>query len=149
MFNLLPDELKEKIEVTDTCWFWKEYTDSDGYGRVYWTVNSIHRQRSAARVIYSLLVKDILSNPDLETHHKGCSNRNCVNPDHLELLLSRTHSALSQGSKTHCKRGHPFTKENTYIRPDGGRQCRTCHRAAVKVSQKRTKTRVLSSKDQT
>jgi hypothetical protein len=28
--------------------------------------------------------------------------------------------------KTKCKSGHPFSKENTYIRKDGSRTCRTC-----------------------
>ena len=28
-----------------------------------------------------------------------------------------------------CKNGHPFTKENTQVRPNGARRCRTCHRA--------------------
>lgn len=28
--------------------------------------------------------------------------------------------------KTHCKRGHAFTPENTRIRPNGARLCRTC-----------------------
>jgi hypothetical protein len=27
-----------------------------------------------------------------------------------------------------CKRGHEFTPENTYIKPDGGRVCRECRR---------------------
>lgn len=27
---------------------------------------------------------------------------------------------------THCKNGHEFTTKNTYIRPDGHRQCRSC-----------------------
>lgn len=32
--------------------------------------------------------------------------------------------------KTHCKQGHEYTPENTYIRPDNNtRQCRTCSRA--------------------
>jgi hypothetical protein len=28
--------------------------------------------------------------------------------------------------KTHCPHGHEFTDENTYTRPDGYRECRTC-----------------------
>lgn len=28
--------------------------------------------------------------------------------------------------KTHCKHGHEFSPENTHIRPDGSRLCRTC-----------------------
>src|SRR5512132_4420381 len=35
-----------------------------------------------------------------------------------------------QASKTHCKRGHPFTAENTYYTPDGHRRCRACLREA-------------------
>lgn len=31
--------------------------------------------------------------------------------------------------RTHCKRGHEFTPENTYLRPDDGRRvCRTCQK---------------------
>lgn len=32
-------------------------------------------------------------------------------------------------NKTHCKRGHKFTEENTYVRR-GARSCRTCQREA-------------------
>jgi hypothetical protein len=32
--------------------------------------------------------------------------------------------------KTHCKRNHEFTPENTYQRKDGGRQCKECTRLA-------------------
>jgi hypothetical protein len=30
--------------------------------------------------------------------------------------------------KTHCLRDHPFDEENTYVKADGSRQCRTCKR---------------------
>lgn len=33
--------------------------------------------------------------------------------------------------RTHCKHGHEFTNENTYIRPDGYKECRTCRDARV------------------
>jgi hypothetical protein len=32
--------------------------------------------------------------------------------------------------KTHCKNGHEFTPENTYVHQAGKRDCRTCRRAA-------------------
>lgn len=32
--------------------------------------------------------------------------------------------------KTHCKYGHEYSSENTDIRKNGGRRCRTCHRSA-------------------
>lgn len=36
--------------------------------------------------------------------------------------------------KTHCKRGHEFTPENTYINPSNkSRNCRTCDRLTDRV----------------
>ena len=39
----------------------------------------------------------------------------------------RAHAAIFR-AKTHCKRGHEFTDENTYVH-NGTRACRTCKRA--------------------
>jgi hypothetical protein len=36
-------------------------------------------------------------------------------------------AAQMQRERTHCKRGHEFTSENTRITPEGWRNCRTCH----------------------
>ena len=36
----------------------------------------------------------------------------------------------SRRKATHCKRGHEFSWENTYHRPDGYRVCRTCQAAS-------------------
>jgi len=33
--------------------------------------------------------------------------------------------------RTHCKHGHEFTDGNTYIRPDGYKECRMCREARV------------------
>lgn len=41
------------------------------------------------------------------------------------------------GSRTHCNKGHEFTPENTLIRSDGGRRCRTCWAAGRAESNKR------------
>lgn len=64
-----------------------------------------------------------------------CLHRRCVNPDHLEPVTHRVNTIRGLGfsgvaaRKTHCMRGHEFTPENTYIKPNGTRRCKTCHRA--------------------
>ena len=45
----------------------------------------------------------------------------------------RTPTGHPQASKTHCKRGHRFSADNTYYTPDGHRRCRTCLREAQPV----------------
>ncbi|MGV5046894.1 HNH endonuclease [Rhodococcus pyridinivorans] len=38
-----------------------------------------------------------------------------------------THGVHNHARKTHCKNGHPFDAENTYIAPSTGQRCcRTC-----------------------
>jgi hypothetical protein len=41
-------------------------------------------------------------------------------------LDKNAHGTNYQANKTHCHRGHEFTAENTVLRPEGGRRCRTC-----------------------
>lgn len=69
-----------------------------------------------------------------------CDNAACVRPTHLFLGTHRDnttdmvekgrHSKLKQ---THCKYGHPFTPENTYVRKNGHRQCRACGRRLDRI----------------
>jgi WhiB family transcriptional regulator, redox-sensing transcriptional regulator len=42
----------------------------------------------------------------------------------------RAPASHPQASKTHCKRGHRFSADNTYYAPDGQRRCRACLRDA-------------------
>jgi hypothetical protein len=35
-----------------------------------------------------------------------------------------------RGTATHCQRGHPFDRANTYVDVDGRRHCRACARAS-------------------
>jgi len=49
-------------------------------------------------------------------------------------------------TKTHCKHGHEYTKENTYWTPAGYRQCRACHAVQnEKRKPKRRKSRPVAS----
>ena len=38
------------------------------------------------------------------------------------------HGTQWHKNKTHCPRGHAYSPQNTYIRPNGGRKCRACNR---------------------
>lgn len=81
-------------------------------------------------------------------HH--CDNPDCTNPSHLYLgtprenvrdMLERGRAVSSNALKTHCKRGHEFTAENTYRDPrQGRRQCVLCRHD---VSVARSKAKVL------
>lgn len=47
--------------------------------------------------------------------------------------------------KTKCPHGHPFDAVNTYMRPDGARQCRECMRRARRSSDARRRLRLRSA----
>lgn len=65
-----------------------------------------------------------------DVHHR-CENPLCVNLAHLELLDHAEHAAYhgrKQPRSMTCQRGHPWTPENIYVKPSGGRECRACRR---------------------
>ena len=111
------------------CWIFTDGADKDGYG-VFW-VNELHRAARAPRVAYELYVGPI---PGGLTIDHLCRNRICVRPDHLEPVPIRINTLRGNGLSaknavaTHCKNGHEFTPETTYIRSRDGysRQCKTC-----------------------
>lgn len=49
----------------------------------------------------------------------------------VQPVCSKCHSRRDdpRSSATHCVRGHEFTAENTYVKPNGTRNCRACKRA--------------------
>lgn len=56
----------------------------------------------------------------------------CVNPDHLEMVTNKINSLRGvsfvavNARKTHCKRGHEFTSDNTLVTALGNRNCKIC-----------------------
>lgn len=108
-----------KVDKTLECWIWKGFIHHSGYG--YFRHVVVHRY------IFQLLNIEIPENK--EVHHK-CQNKLCVNPDHLELVFRYLHRIRHKEFRTHCKRGHEFTKENTVERGNA-RECRECNRLAV------------------
>lgn len=113
---------------TDGCWQWTGVKMPAGYG----VFGAYRRNVMAHRFSYEEVVGPIP--PGLHLDHL-CRNTSCVNPDHLEPVtpavnvLRGVGFAALNARKTHCKSGHEFTPENTYIRPDrSGRDCLECRR---------------------
>lgn len=48
--------------------------------------------------------------------------------------------------RTHCSHGHEYTPENTHIKPDGSRRCRTCHREQARAHNAQPKNRQIKNK---
>lgn len=126
-------EIFSKIKVSTVnfhkgtpCWEWTGMSNSTtGYGL------KKHKGQvwSAHRFIYCVFVEHIQL--PLECDHL-CRNRICVSPIHIEAVTHKENQRRGNsvcgvnGRKTHCKRGHEFTPENTYLLTRGERVCVAC-----------------------
>lgn len=146
----LPERFQKKIAPCPAtgCWLWVGSVMDRGYGRA--RAVGERKNKYTHRAVYELLVGDI---PDgLQIDHL-CRNRVCCNPLHLEPVTCRENLRRGDGPsaicarKTHCKRGHEFSKENTAIRGKGKRSCRICELDRSRSrDQKRTQAQTLKRK---
>lgn len=114
------DLLHASIEIVEDCWLFVGMVAADsGYGRI--------GHEYAHRISYQAFVGPI---PDgLHIDHvksRGCLSRLCINPAHLEAVTQQENNRRVTAES--CRKGHPWTEENTYVCPDGRRFCRTCQR---------------------
>ncbi|HET98764.1 hypothetical protein LCGC14_2132030 [marine sediment metagenome] len=118
---------KYDVDPVSGCWVWNgAKCGRKGYGSV--SING--HTRRAHRVVYEIN-KGTIPN-GLQLDH-SCRNTSCVNPDHLEPVtnrenIERTPAVITARTASHCRQGHPWTPENTYLPPNGGRVCRQCTR---------------------
>ena len=128
------DRVMPRVIEVGSCWVFTGALSAAGYG----VVGAGGRGAGNAfthRVTYTYFVADVPDGLDLD---HLCRNRACCNPWHLEPVtrLENVRRGLrgpgyGPRERTHCKRGHEFTPENTY---QGKRQrkCRTCIRERAK-----------------
>lgn len=66
------------VDKQEECWLWTGHVMNVGYGQFHW-----NGTKRAHRVAYRLWVGEI---PDGSVVHHACSVRNCVNPNHLQIV---------------------------------------------------------------
>jgi hypothetical protein len=127
------EELKAHCfcESDSGCWIWRGCLNSAGYGHVW---NPRTKKMALVHRLAFVLAGGMI--PDgLELDHI-CRVRSCCNPAHLRAV-TRRENLLAPGSlspsaraaaATHCPHGHPYSGDNLYIKPNGARGCRECHR---------------------
>lgn len=126
------DERFDRSWVLDPqtgCHLWLRAIDKGGYGHF-----CPAGRRSIRAHRYAWIRKHGPVPTGLVLDHIVCDNPRCCNAEHLVAVTNQVNTRRDPLSphginsrKTHCIRGHEFTKENTYWRPDGrGRNCRAC-----------------------
>lgn len=108
-------------EPNSGCWLWTG-ASRNGYGSFHDGIRNV----AAHRYSYTLAQGEV---PEGLVLDHLCRVRCCVNPKHLEpvTLAENTRRGVNwQKAKTHCKRGHAFTCENTRYERNGARRCRAC-----------------------
>lgn len=114
-------------EPNSGCWLWLRSRLPRGYG-VFCADGRTYR---AHRWSYERFIGPVPLGLVLD--HK-CRTPSCVNPEHLEAVTQRenilrgTAPAARQARQTHCIHGHLLSSDNTYLNPDGRRQCKACRR---------------------
>lgn len=116
-----------KLAPLEDCWMWQGDFDGHGYGRHRVAGRGI----AAHRYAYELLRAPI---PEGLVIDHLCRRPKCVNPWHLEpvTFIENVRRGLAVGKRSHCRRGHAFTPENTYLAPRGSRECIACRKVRAK-----------------
>lgn len=124
-----PESFWARTVADGECRIWTGYRTPLGYGRLGW----MGKPEYAHRVAFYLrmdrwpegILRHLCNRPECVLHAvEGTRSEN-----ELDKVAAGTHQ---HARKTHCKRGHEFTPENTRTNAKGYRWCRTCARLREK-----------------
>jgi len=110
------------------CKFLSNKPRSDGYVRVSHNYKMDYAHRYAYRQAYGEIPKG------LEIDHI-CSNRACVNVEHLRAvthLVNMSHAKTRSHHTGYCRNGHDLSISGVYGKPPKGPACRECKREALR-----------------
>lgn len=143
------DRFFSRIERDGDCWLWTGALGGGGYA----LFGANGKRGMAHRWSYEHHVGPIPDGMEIDhvCHTRAvragtceggddCQHRRCVNPAHLDVVTRVENVARGNGHgrETHCPQGHPYNDENTYITPNGWRDCRRCiNRRAREYRQRR------------
>lgn len=120
-------------DVATRCWLWTGSVNTSGYGIITFPYEGRVHGGLVHRVMWEARYGSV---PDELDHI--CRVRLCCNPAHLQETTRRSNNLGSNSissrnaRKTVCVNGHPFTPDNTYRVPTGGRGCRACGAARAR-----------------
>jgi hypothetical protein len=143
----LEERIWAKVEKTATCWLWRAGLTTGGYAMICRSGEG-GKPVLVHRWMYEHFTGPIA--PGLQLDHL-CRVRRCVNPAHLEVVTPQENNRRSESPsaknavKTHCKHGHEFTTENTYLDSEGSRLCRLCQSEAGRRFKTRLKAKGLTT----
>jgi hypothetical protein len=109
--------------VMTDCINWHKSIRDTGYGQTFFR----GKVMKAHRVAWIKVNGEI---PEGMVIDHMCSNRSCVNVEHLRVVTQRENIIFGLhniDNRTHCNHGHLF-EGNIMVRSNGKRECAECNR---------------------
>ena len=132
--------LMQRIVVTETCWYFQAASKTNGYYHIF-DPDLPNKDWLVHRYVYTISKGPI---PAGLTIDHTCSNKQCVNPAHLEAVTIRENERRAAARAPTCRRGHPRTVENCYYHQNKNRNtvtrvCRLCARLSDRARRSRSR----------